>query len=325
VSILGSPATVPTNGSTVSANVNFQRKRGSVQVTKTVQWLSYQPDPGKVFQICLTGPSFPGGDCKTAGYQGSVLTWSNLIPGSYAVSETNPGSEWQVDITGSPAIVPVNGGSANAGVANTRKSNGILVNKVVNWNGITPDSGQIFQICIQGPSYPAVPDCKLIGFNGGLLAWASLLPGSYDVTESSPGMAWQVAINGSPSTVPSDGGNGSASVTNTRKLGGLQVNISVDWGSSNPDPSKLFTICIQGPSYSLTPNCKNIGYNGGLLSWSNLVPGSYVVTETAPGAQWQVTVNGSPVSVPTDGGSGNATIANVLNLLSNVYLPFVTR
>jgi hypothetical protein len=260
-----------------------------------------------------------------AGYLGSVLTWSNLIPGSYVISETDPGTEWQVSITGSPANVPVNGGSANASVANTRKSNGLLVNKIVNWNGITPDTSQTYEICIQGPSFPAVPNCKLAAFDGGLLTWAGLLPGSYDVTETDPGTEWQVATNGSPSTVPDDGGNGSANVTNTRKLGSLDISISVDWSGSNPDPGKVFNICIQGPSYPATPDCQNIGYAGGMLSWNNLIPGQYIITEESPGLEWQVSVNGSPAAVPADGGTGQATVANVLKLFSTLYLPIIFR
>jgi predicted carbohydrate-binding protein with CBM5 and CBM33 domain len=50
------------------------------------------------------------------GANAGVLQWSGLIPGDYAVTETNPGSQWAVQISGSPAVVPVDGGQAAAGI-----------------------------------------------------------------------------------------------------------------------------------------------------------------------------------------------------------------
>ncbi len=46
-----------------------------------------------------------------------MLTWTNLLPGEYTVTEQDPGASWQVTITGSPAAIPL-GGSASAAVEN---------------------------------------------------------------------------------------------------------------------------------------------------------------------------------------------------------------
>ena len=45
------------------------------------------------------------------------------------------------------------------------------VTKSVEWNGITPDEEQEFEICITGPSYPTTANCKTIGYDGGDLTW----------------------------------------------------------------------------------------------------------------------------------------------------------
>jgi hypothetical protein len=97
------------------------RPTGNLQITKIVNWNGVTPPASRNFNICITGPSYLGGNCKDFTYpDGLVQTWANLIPGQYAVTETNPGSQWQVEIAGSPAAVPGDGALANASVKNTR-------------------------------------------------------------------------------------------------------------------------------------------------------------------------------------------------------------
>jgi len=61
---------------------------GALQVTKTVNWNGATPDPGQTFQICITGPSYPAGDCKTVGSSGGTLTWTISFRQLY-VTETD--------------------------------------------------------------------------------------------------------------------------------------------------------------------------------------------------------------------------------------------
>jgi hypothetical protein len=94
------------------------------------------------------------------------------------------------------------------------------------------------------------------------------------------------------------------------RLGQLEVTKVVDWNGVTPDPSQSFEICIAGPSYT-EPSCKTAGYNGGVLTWPNLIPGEYTVTETDPGVQWTVVAPAEPVTVPADGGVGSASVLNM--------------
>ena len=48
-----------------------------------------------------------------------------------------------------------------------------------------------------------------------------------------------------------------------RKLGELTVTKSVDWNGITRMTRQTFEICITGPSYPTTPNCKTFGYDGG--------------------------------------------------------------
>ncbi len=217
--------------------------KGKVQVTKTVNWNGVTPDPGQTFSVCIAGPSYPVANCQSAPYNGGTLTWSNLIPGSYTVSETDPGTAWTVQVAGSPVTVPADGGTGSATVTNTRKNGGLQVTKTVQWNGAAPEPTKTFEICISGPSYPAPgKNCKTAAYNGGTLVWTGLAPGSYTVTETDPGTAWSVSIAGSPANVQ-NGATAEAAVSNNRKLGSLEVTKSVNWNGVTPE-GDTFEICI---------------------------------------------------------------------------------
>ena len=144
---------VPVNGTSApSSSITNTRKLGSLSVSKTVVWNGVTADPLQTFSICITGPApSTTKQCQPVDFDGGTVTWNNLIPGDYTVSETNPGPEWSV--TGDNGVVravPVNGASApSSSVTNTRKLGSLSVSKTVIWNGVTPIDGQTFSICIR--------------------------------------------------------------------------------------------------------------------------------------------------------------------------------
>jgi type IV pilus assembly protein PilA len=91
---------------------------GSLQVTKNVDWSGTTPDTSKTFEITITGLSYPSGDSHVFTYEGGSYTWNNLLPGDYTITETDPGANWSVNISGSPATV-VSDQTATATVTNT--------------------------------------------------------------------------------------------------------------------------------------------------------------------------------------------------------------
>ena len=96
---------------------------GDLEVTKVVEWDGATPDEFQTFEICISGPSFPTGTepgaCQTADYDGETLSWSNLIPGEYTVTETDPGGLWTVSGSGQVVVV-ASGQTATATVTNSR-------------------------------------------------------------------------------------------------------------------------------------------------------------------------------------------------------------
>jgi hypothetical protein len=96
------------------------------------------------------------------------------------------------------------------------------------------------------------------------------------------------------------------------ELGSLEVTKVVNWSGFEPDEGQTFEICISGPSY---PNgtepgaCQIADYDGEVLSWPDIEVGEYIVTETDPGSEWTVTIDGSPSMVEA-GSTASVTVTN---------------
>ena len=128
---------IATQGQTYEIVVgnSITKNRGSLQVTKTVNWNGVTPDTTKTFQICVSGTSYEP-VCQDADIDGATLTWPNLLPGDYTVTETDPGALWSV--TGSPQTVAVPaGGTGLATIINARLVPTIDIEKLVSVDGGT--------------------------------------------------------------------------------------------------------------------------------------------------------------------------------------------
>jgi uncharacterized repeat protein (TIGR01451 family) len=80
----------------------------------------------------------------------------------------------------------------------------LQVTKIVEWNGVLPDTSQTFEICISGPSYPNGDEqgaCQIVDYDGDTLTWTGVETGQYTVVETDPGSAWTVSMSGLPATV----------------------------------------------------------------------------------------------------------------------------
>jgi len=175
-------------------HANFEvDNRGEITVTKVIVWSGAPPVAGQTFEICITGPSYPSGNCQTTS--GGDVTWNNLQPGDYTVTETDPGPAWSVTLPGAVSVSDTQ--PANVTITNTLRPGMLQVTKTVNWQGVAPIPGTTFDICISGPSHPT-PFCQ--STSGGSLTFGPLVPGSYTVSETS-GSDWVVSITGSPTVV----------------------------------------------------------------------------------------------------------------------------
>ena len=203
---------------------------------------------GGLFDLQIDGTTYCD-DCGHGGTTGEkvVLDWNHTV-GEVAGLNTDL-SSYTTDIvcrdlngTGamvascinctSLAVTGADNKDIVCTITNNRKLGSLKVTKTVNWNGVTPDTTQTFQICITGPSYPTTANCKTIDYDGGNLTWTGLIPGNYTVNETNPGVLWDVTITGSPATVPSCGGQALAAVTNKRLVPKIDIDkqVSADAG-----------------------------------------------------------------------------------------------
>jgi len=281
---------------------------GALDVDKVVDWSGVLTDTTKTFEICITGPSHTTANCKDADYDGDTLSWEDLIPGTYTVTESYPGLNWNVSGNGVTVTVPA-GEVGRHTITNTFIPSHLNVVKVVDWGDATPDTSKTFEICITGPSY-ATANCKNADYDGDTLTWDKLLPGTYTVTETNPGTEWTVSGSGVGVTVLDQGDGGSHTITNTLKLGGLDVIKVVDWNGVTPDASQTFTFTITGPSYPTGSTGKSVSDPDWLASWPGLAPGVYTVTETSPGSEWTVAPGFSQQVTVTSSITASVTFTN---------------
>ncbi|MHC1732987.1 MAG: hypothetical protein AB9888_13295 [Bacteroidales bacterium] len=334
-------------GAAATKTVTNTIVKGNLKVTKSIAEIAQTTDQ---FTICITGPSYaaptngvyPTGACQifTAG---QTLFWLDLIPGEYTISEpvitTSDGSTdhkayWTASGTGSVTVAPVGTTFGTSSVhidppatektiTNTYVKGKLEVTKSVSGYAGTTDK---FTICITGPSY-STASCQIFTA-GQTLKWENLLPGTYNVTETTITAAdgttnhsayWTVSGTGNVTVNPGTTA-ATKTITNTIVKGGLYVQKVLSGTTSTSDK---FTICLQGPSYPAGTTypagaCKEFA-GGGTATWSSLIPGLYTVKETAvtPSANtghWTLAADQTVTVEP------NKTNASAL-LVTNTFKP----
>lgn len=181
-------------------------------INKTVDWAGVPVNQTEFFEVCITGASYPTGDCQTVDFDGGTMIWEDVIPDDYLVSETFSGTNW-TSILSSPNPVTVAGDDVTLTVQNIRRLGSLSVTKTVNWGETLPDQNQSFRICIRGASYPD-GNCVTMGATGGTWVWNNLIPDTYVVTEDPLSNEW--TVSGSGANVQVISANTSfATITNT--------------------------------------------------------------------------------------------------------------
>jgi parallel beta-helix repeat protein len=88
---------------------------GSISINKSVNVVRGTA-PTNTFEVCVSGGSLSAPVCQNV-MGGSSVTFSNLAPGAYTVSETNPGANWTV--TGGGSVTVVSNQTARTTITNT--------------------------------------------------------------------------------------------------------------------------------------------------------------------------------------------------------------
>jgi uncharacterized repeat protein (TIGR01451 family) len=162
--------------------------------------------------------------------------------------------------------------------------------------------------------------------NGGTIGPVSMSVGSHTVgvtagTDTSLAdyvtvIGGDCAADGTISLAAGD--NKTCTITNTLKPGTLIITKAVV--TQPTGPVQNFSICVQGLSFP-QGNCQGVGIEGGQLTWNNLIPGVYVVSEIDPGTAWIVSgIPPAPVYVAPGAIRNDVTITNTLKISGNLQL-----
>ena len=190
---------------------------GRVDITKAVT--GDDAPTTTEFEICITGPApDTTTQCHTVTAGGHAV-FEQLEPGTYAVTETDPGTNWTVGYADTTLTV-VADQTATSTVTNTYDEpepepgyGRVAITKAVTGDG-APATAE-FELCITGPAPGTDEQCEIIGA-GDTATFEDLEPGTYAVTETDPGANWTAAGEGDL-TVTADT-TSSAIITNTYEV-----------------------------------------------------------------------------------------------------------
>jgi len=227
---------------------------GSLEVTKIVN-LGFVVNPtaiSKDFVVTVTGPSYLTGHDITFHLVNGVLqapastTLFNLIPGNYTITEADAGTSWTETVPASPVAVVANQ-TAQAEVTNVFVPGSLEITKALDLKAYY-FSGSLttsFTVTVNGPSYPASTTLTFNVVNGVLTdspqTLYNLIPGTYKVAESDPGIAWTVSnmtgnVNVEPYTPTL------RTITNTIKLPNTLASLSSNVQETTANGNVILTI-----------------------------------------------------------------------------------
>ncbi len=246
------------------------------------------------------------GATATTSADGSY-TFSNLQPGDYSVTETDP-SGYSSTTANTVSVTVPPGGSAVANFGDRLplgSISGVVFNDS-NGNGIkdTGESG------ISGVLITLSNGATATTSADGSYTFSNLQPGDYSVTETDPSGYSSTTANTVSVTVP-PGGSAVANFGDRLPLGSIS---GVVFNDSNGNGIKdTGESGISGVLITLSNGATATTSADGSYTFSNLQPGDYSVTETDPSGYSSTTANTVSVTVPP-GGSAVANFGDRLPL-----------
>lgn len=186
----------------------------------------------------------------------------------------------------------------------------LTITKTVNWNAITPNPAQLFNVTIAGPSFYPPTATTIIAGQSKVLT--GLLSGVYTVTETSPGAGWQATytVNSVSNTT-----RGVANVANTINVtpvspAAISGKVYRDFNSDGQITANGVTTDTGVSGVTVTA----YGVNGAACgSQTTDANGNYSLTTTCNGP-WRVQFTNLPAYYqPTTHGSQNGTTVQFVN------------
>ena len=264
----------------------YTRQVGSLKITKVLGANAPESAASKSYSFTITGPD---NYSKTVSVDGAgYVIIPNLIPGTYTVTEDTDGADidgYDLDVTGGGKVEVVANAAALTTVTNTYtlQTGSLKIAKALGANAPASASSKTYTFTVTGPNNYS----KTVTIEGaGEEKIEGLVPGTYTVTEDTDdaeidGYDLEVTGGGEVNVVAKDTAETTVTNTYTQQLGSLKI--TKDLGANAPADaaSKSYTFTVTGPdNFSETVTIEGAGSK----TLTDLVPGTYTVTENETGA-----------------------------------------
>ena len=286
-STTNAPATV-VKDSNVDAELEnkFTLDLGSLKITKALGEGYPEEARTKAYNFIINGPD-DYSEMRTVTGADSV-TITGLKPGKYTVTEDTNDAKiegYDLEVTGGGEVTVVGKAEAATTITNTYKlqTGSLKITKTLGDNAPEEAALKTYSFTITGPNNYS----KTVSVDGaGYVIVEDLVPGKYTVTENTEGTTiegYDLEVTGGGEVNVVAKATALTTVTNTYKLQLGSLKITKALGANAPESAltKTYKFMITGPdNYSKTVSVEGAGY----VIVSDLVPGSYTVTEVLDGA-----------------------------------------
>ena len=251
----------------------------------------------KAYNFIIEGPDDYSEMRTVTGADSVIIT--GLKPGKYTVTEDTYDAKikgYDLEVTGGGEVSVVGKAEAATIITNTYKlqTGSLKITKTLGDNAPEEAALKTYSFTITGSNNYS----KTVSVDGaGYVIVEDLVPGTYTVTENTEGTAiegYDLEVTGGGEVVVVAKATVQTTITNTYKLQLGSLKITKALGANAPESAltKTYNFMITGPdNYSKTVSVEGAGY----VIVSDLVPGSYTVTEVLDGAaiaDYDLEVNG---------------------------------
>ena len=264
----------------------FTLDLGSLKITKALGEGYPEEARTKAYNFIINGPDDYSEMRTVTGADSVIIT--GLKPGKYTVTEDTNDAKiegYDLEVTGGGEVTVVGKAEAATTITNTYKlqTGSLKITKALGDSAPEEAALKTYSFTITGPKNYS----KTVSVDGaGYVIVEDLVPGTYTVTENTEGTAiegYDLEVTGGGEVIVVAKATALTTVTNTYKLQLGSLKITKVLGANAPESAltKTYKFMITGPdNYSKTVSVEGAGY----VIVSDLVPGSYTVTEVLDGA-----------------------------------------
>ena len=264
----------------------FTLDLGSLKITKALGEGYPEEARTKAYNFIINGPDDYSEMRTVTGADSVIIT--GLKPGKYTVTEDTNDAKiegYDLEVTGGGEVTVVGKAEAATTITNTYtlQTGSLKITKALGDNAPEEAALKTYSFTITGPKNYS----KTVSVDGaGYVIVEDLVPGTYTVTENTEGTAiegYDLEVTGGGEVNVVAKATALTTVTNTYKLQLGSLKITKVLGANAPESAltKTYKFMITGPdNYSKTVSVEGAGY----VIVSDLVPGSYTVTEVLDGA-----------------------------------------